>query len=95
MKLRLEDDSTFALQRIYRGVPESQDSVFFDAGDWAWEDAATLLLFDEAGGSFFFRALGDTALRMLDRDGNDIASPLPYTLTRSTLDDTMRVTPSR
>lgn len=95
MNLRLDTDSTFALRRTYRGLPDDRDSVFFDAGDWAWEDSATLLLFDETGGSFFFLALGDTALRVLDRDKDDIASPLPYTLTRRSTDDTTRATPSR
>lgn len=81
--LDLNADGTYALRLLYQDRPESE-SVFDDIGRWSISQGRpALVLRGGREGTMQFELLPGGGLRLLDREGQPIASGLNYTLTRT------------
>lgn len=77
----LYPDGTYRSQGAYLGTNGGGDTIFTDLGRWTHEsDGTRLRLRGAANVPGRFAVTTDGALRMLDTDGNDIASDGNYTL---------------
>jgi len=80
-QLNLFDDGVFYLRMSYS---ERGDATFDDIGTWSIDaNSGTLALWGSAETPTLFRIVNEGTLRLLDSQGNDIASRLSYDLRRS------------
>lgn len=80
LTITLFSDSTFRLRRVY----EERPSVFRELGRWSVATQGTQLILRGGGAALErFRIVGRDTLRMLDRDGRPIESPMNVSLGRA------------
>jgi heat shock protein HslJ/uncharacterized membrane protein/uncharacterized lipoprotein NlpE involved in copper resistance len=82
MTLHLESNGTYRLQRTYLGTSDG-DRSFLEQGRWSVVEMKTLVLEGGSEGPTRFAIRDSSTLRMLDREGREIESPLNYELKRS------------
>jgi copper homeostasis protein (lipoprotein) len=79
--LVLQPDGTYRQQHGYLGLAPEADTLFGEMGRWVLErDRHRIALHGSGEGTGWFSVREDGSLRMLDREGREIESALPYSL---------------
>lgn len=81
--VRLNGDGSYAMERAYRGVPQPGDTVFEEHGRWIRDRKKRLALTPDGGERWWLGVVANDTLRMLDRTGAPIDSPMPLRLIRT------------
>lgn len=79
--LVLQPDGTYRQQHGYLGLAPEADTLFGEMGRWVLHpDRHRISLHGSGEGTGWFSVREDGSLRMLDREGREIESSLPYSL---------------
>lgn len=84
MTVRLLEDRTFLLRRVYFGTMDGREQTRYDLGTWSIsEDGRKITLDDGSDAPLAFAVEEGRSLQMLDRNGRRIPAHLNYKLIRS------------
>jgi copper homeostasis protein (lipoprotein) len=79
--LVLRPDGTYGRQMGYLGLAPEADTLFGEMGRWVLDpDRRRIALHGSGEGTGWFSPREDGSVRMLDREGQEIESTLPYSL---------------